>query len=372
MFLIDMQNKKAVSVEKKSFSELRLSERNDLQEWIANYPDILGQNLLIIQKEFDGFQDTSERLDLLALDQKGKLVIIENKLDDSGKDVVWQALKYASYCATLTKSEIFDIYKRYLGDGDLASEKLAEFYAEQDYENIKLNPADGGQRIILVAANFRKEVTSTVLWLRDHDIDITCIKVTPYQDEGKLYLYAEQILPIQDIGDFQIRLTAKKQEGAISSKEEATRQKSLYRFWEKALPVLRQETGIYNNVSPSKDSWLVGASGHSGIAFYPFINMDCARAELRIATSDRDKNKSIYHKLIDKKNEIESAFEGELDWHELPDNKACKVCVHFKRYGLKDEERWDEIISFLAENIAKLIAVFKEPLASAVKAQTHN
>jgi len=55
MFLIDIQNKKAVSLEKKSFSELKLSERYDLQEWIANNPRILGENLLIIQKEFEGF-----------------------------------------------------------------------------------------------------------------------------------------------------------------------------------------------------------------------------------------------------------------------------------------------------------------------------
>ena len=77
MFLVDTQNKKAVSLEKKTFSELMLSERYDLQEWIASNPNILGENLLIIQKEFDGFPDTNERLDLLALDESGKLVIIE-------------------------------------------------------------------------------------------------------------------------------------------------------------------------------------------------------------------------------------------------------------------------------------------------------
>jgi len=38
---------------------------------------------LIIQKEFDGFNDTRERLDLLALDKEGNIVIIENKLDDT-------------------------------------------------------------------------------------------------------------------------------------------------------------------------------------------------------------------------------------------------------------------------------------------------
>lgn len=62
-----------------------------MQEWIADKPSILGENLLILQKEFDGFLNTNERLDLLALDESGKLVVIEKKLDDSGKDVVWQA-----------------------------------------------------------------------------------------------------------------------------------------------------------------------------------------------------------------------------------------------------------------------------------------
>lgn len=52
---------------------------------------VLGEELLIIQKEFAGFSDTHERLDLLALDKQGSLVIIENKLDDTGRHVTWQA-----------------------------------------------------------------------------------------------------------------------------------------------------------------------------------------------------------------------------------------------------------------------------------------
>jgi len=126
MFLIDTKNKKAVSLDKKTFAELNLSERNDLQEWIVNNPMILGEKLLIIQKEFAGFPDTNERLDLLALDEHGRLVVIENKLDDSGKDVVWQALKYVSYCAPLKKDEIREIYQRYLGTDVIASEKIAK------------------------------------------------------------------------------------------------------------------------------------------------------------------------------------------------------------------------------------------------------
>jgi len=61
---------------------------------------MLGEELLILQEEFDGWDETRERLDVLALDKNGRLVIIENKLDDSGKDVVWQAQKYAAYCSS--------------------------------------------------------------------------------------------------------------------------------------------------------------------------------------------------------------------------------------------------------------------------------
>ena len=99
MFLIDQNKNRIDKIQQKSFSELGFKERENLQEWIASNPDFFGEEILIIQKEFDGFNDTKERLDLLALDKTGNIVVIENKLDDSGRDVTWQVLKYASYCA---------------------------------------------------------------------------------------------------------------------------------------------------------------------------------------------------------------------------------------------------------------------------------
>jgi len=106
MYQIDKAQNRIRQLDVKKFSELGFHEREHLQEWLANEPIALGEELLIIQKEFDGFDDTKERLDLLALDKEGNVVIIENKLDDSGRDVVWQSLKYASYCSTLKKEQI--------------------------------------------------------------------------------------------------------------------------------------------------------------------------------------------------------------------------------------------------------------------------
>ncbi len=88
MFTVDYQESRIKAVKTKTFSELGFTERKHLQEWLAHEPSALVEELLIIQKEFDGFDDTREHLDLLAFDKDGNLVIFENKLDGSGRDVV--------------------------------------------------------------------------------------------------------------------------------------------------------------------------------------------------------------------------------------------------------------------------------------------
>ena len=55
MFLIDKEKNEAISLSKKTFQELEFKERKHLQEWISKNTDILGERLLIIQKEFAGF-----------------------------------------------------------------------------------------------------------------------------------------------------------------------------------------------------------------------------------------------------------------------------------------------------------------------------
>ena len=130
MFQVIKSANRLVRLEEPRFYDLKLRERKHLQEWLAHTPEALGEELLVIQKEFDGFADTRERLDLLALDKEGRLVVIENKLDDSGRDVVWQALKYAAYCSNLKRKDIPAIYQKYLdrtGENQNAEDKLRDF-----------------------------------------------------------------------------------------------------------------------------------------------------------------------------------------------------------------------------------------------------
>ena len=94
-------------------SQLGLMERWDIQQWVGGNPRILEEGLLIIAEEFADFDRTRERLDLLAVDRAGDLVVIELKRDDSGTDVHGQAIKYASYLDRATAEEIVRLLASY-------------------------------------------------------------------------------------------------------------------------------------------------------------------------------------------------------------------------------------------------------------------
>ena len=365
MFLIDREKKMAEEIPSKSFSELGLYERQDLQEWISNNPKMLGESLLIIQKEFSGFSDTNERLDLLALDSDGNIVVIENKLDDSGKDVVWQSLKYVSYCAPLTTNEITEIYQKYLGGTGIASERICEFLGEEDFESVKLNT--GNQRIFLVAANFRKEVTATVLYLNERLLDIKCIKVTPYVDQERLYLDVEQILPVQDAIDYQVRLNAKKQEDAAIRKTESNTKAINREFWERSIPIISQKNPIYKNRTTTSDSWLGGSSGYSGIGFNLIARQKVCAIELYIDIGLQEKNKEIFDQIYQMKDEIETITGFEITWRRLPEKRASRILVINEDFNLTDPDTWEKSIYWLSNSMEIFHRTFKEKLDKVMK-----
>ena len=106
LFRINPETHDSESIREVEFADLGFQERRHIQEWIAKNPGILGDELLIIGKEFSDFDRTNERLDLLAVDVDGRLVVIELKRDDSGSDVHWQAIKYASYLHRVDTEDI--------------------------------------------------------------------------------------------------------------------------------------------------------------------------------------------------------------------------------------------------------------------------
>ena len=361
MFQINSTSNEIVQLAPKSFSELGFTERAHLQEWIAKMPESLGEELLIIQKEFDGFDETRERLDLLALDKQGNLVVIENKLDDSGRDVVWQALKYASYCSSLSKSQIADIYQTYLDryeSGGNAKDQIVEFLEASDFDEVLINEGVG-QRLIFIAANFRKEVTSTVLWLLENQIRLQCFKATPYKQGEQLFLTLDQIIPTPEETEFRVGISEKKKEQKTAEKSQAKSVELRPRFWAKALEAMEQ-AGVtqYQNISPSKDHWLSSASGVSGISFALIFLKKEVRVEMNLSSGDATTNKAIFDQFFQKKEVIEQAFGNQLEWLRLDEKKSSRAQFG-KAFDGYNEENWGTMIEWLVEHFAKLERAFR-------------
>ena len=354
-----------VRLEKRRFKDLNLQERPHLQEWLVQTPEALGEELLVIQKEFDGFVDTRERLDLLALDKEGRLVVIENKLDDSGRDVVWQALKYVAYCSSLKKAEIVEIYQKYLDrwlDGQNAVANLCEFLEVEDLDDAVLN-ASNEQRLILVAANFRKEVTATVLWLIGHGVRAQCFRVLPYSDGEVLLIDLQQIIPTPEAADYMIGMVAKESEEKSAQGTQKRRQEMRRRFWTRMLKELRSRNiARYASISPSKDHWLSSATGVSCCRFELIFLKSEVRVELYLARAEAGENKWIFDRLERKRQETEERFGAKLQWQRLDDKKASRIS-HSQPFDGFDDENWPAMIEWLCQHTVKLEDVFSEPLA---------
>ncbi len=205
LFRVDPDSKASEKVDEVDFSHLGLQERQDIQEWIVANPEILGDDLLIIAKEFSDFDRTSERLDLLAIDRDGKLAIIELKRDHSGADAHWQAIKYASYLRHATSEDIV----RMLATYERVSEAEAERKILEHIEIGSLENLNDDQRIILASHRFAPEVTSAVLWLNDKAQDenlISCVQLIPYQDGDVLYVQTNTIIPVVGAERYSIQI----------------------------------------------------------------------------------------------------------------------------------------------------------------------
>lgn len=366
MFQVDRAENRLRKLEEKRFADLQLRERGHLQEWLANMPAALGEELLIIQKEFDGFDDTRERLDLLALDKEGQLVVIENKLDDTGRDVVWQALKYAAYISSLTRAQIVDIFQAYLDrwcGGGSAVELICDFLEEEALDEVVLNSGNS-QRVVLIAANFRKEVTATALWLLGHGIRVQCFKVTPYAFASELLLDVRQIIPVAEAAEFMIGVSSKENEERSAQGAQKERHDLRYAYWSQTLEALRGAgIALYQNISPTRDHWLSAATGISGVGYHLIFGKFEARVDLYIGRSQTAENKWLFDQLLASRAEIETAFGAPLDWQRLDDRKACKI-GYSQAFDCYPTENWPEITAWMVEHIRRFEAALRAPLQS--------
>jgi len=199
---------------------MKIWERKHIEEWVRENPEILGEDLLVLTIEFDRFVNSDDRLDLLALDRKGNLVVVELKRDPAAGYADLQAIRYAAMVSSMTIDKLVPYYKRYRNkyyeEGLSTEEQLSaieaknqimEFIDSEEFEEISSKP-----RIILCSKGFSPEITTTVLWLRtEFKIDISCVTITPYRVGEKIIIVPKILLPLEEAKQYLIAIKEKEE-----------------------------------------------------------------------------------------------------------------------------------------------------------------
>lgn len=198
------------AVDRTSLAAELIRERQDLQRVLRQRIDVLGDDLLVVAEEYGLFQDSRRRIDLLALDRKGTLVVIELKRTDDGGHMELQSLRYAAMVSTMTVEHLVSTYA---GANDVNAQEARR--AIEDWVEEPLDELPNQVRIVLVSADFSTEITSTVIWLNDaYNTDISCYRIVAYRLGAEILLDLQQIIPLPEAKDFQIQ---QRQKGAATA-----------------------------------------------------------------------------------------------------------------------------------------------------------
>ena len=201
-------------VKKTTFSIEEMREKEDLQAALKKNISAISDDLLVISEEFFEWSHGQRRIDLLAIDKQANIVVIELKRTDSGNYMELQAIRYAAMISQLTWKDTVEIFGKYLEQEYPDKNRNAEKELLKFLNWMEPREDDFGTEthILLVSADFSDELTTSVLWLNDLGLNIRCVQISPYQFEGKVLINVQQIIPIPETEDYQVRVRRKGEE----------------------------------------------------------------------------------------------------------------------------------------------------------------
>lgn len=286
----------------------------DLELLLARHIDLLlgeadetKDTLLIIGRQAS--TSTSKRMDLVALDATGAIVVIEVKRDaedakaraDHGE---MQAIRYAASLAKLKtpeelalnllvpyfKANSWAINQEVRGSRTLeehARHLLDSFISSNRISTDLLNHR---QRIILVGASFDEDTTSAAAWLASNGLPIEVFQVNPHRIGSDHFLNTQQLIPPDRLEDFYTELrgpSGPKASGGtsgitrkyrirlgemISNGKVKTGDRLFYKGDDSATcEILDGATCLYEGQKTSYLKWATGRSGWQSVNIYEWL-----------------------------------------------------------------------------------------------------
>ena len=367
MPLFEMTADSFKQIEAGSFPNLGIGERSDIQRLLRTQIDVLGDELHVLTEEFGDWEDSKRRIDLLAVDKKAQLVVVELKRTYDGGHMELQAIRYASMVAAMTFDRAVEIHAGFLqrmgkppGEAKAGLLKFLGWH-EPDEENFA-----GDVRIVLVSEGFGKELTTAVLWLRDREIDIRCIRLRPYVAGGKTLIDVQQIIPLPEAQDYMVRLREKEQKEKQNRAERwsADSQQLCVDYWSGVLDEIRPSGILEPDVKPMRKEDMRFKVGWPDFFLKAYFSRRSPKGGVWLACRG-DSGIANYEALKAHQAEIEKSFGEPLHWDVNEDRESGSVSCWITGFDANDKSDRPRQYKLLADRIMRLyraVRPFVDPL----------
>lgn len=169
-------------------SSSKLDNESRLEDLLIADPNVLGRDLLIIGQQVQ--TDSGNRLDLLGIDIEGDLHIIELKRDRTPRDVVSQALDYASWVSDLGYEDVVDVFDAFADDREF-EEAFGEKFgtARPEGESGVPEEINNSHSLTIVASELDAATERIIEYLADeYNVPVNAVRFNYYEDEGREYI----------------------------------------------------------------------------------------------------------------------------------------------------------------------------------------
>ncbi|HUW87862.1 MAG TPA: endonuclease NucS domain-containing protein [Candidatus Paceibacterota bacterium] len=164
-----------------ALTQSSLEDEKILEDMIEADPSILAEEWLIIGRQVRTAQGGV--IDLLAIAPDGSLVIIELKRNRTPRDVVAQAIDYASWVQTLEADEISRIFSTYKKGENLADAFKDRFRSVLLEENLNQS-----HQIVVIAAELDSSTERIISYLSERNLAINALFFEVFSSENDQFL----------------------------------------------------------------------------------------------------------------------------------------------------------------------------------------
>lgn len=304
--------------------------------------------------------------DILGVDERGDTVIVELKRDRAPRDIVAQALEYASEIRNVEYEYLNEQYHQFLRDEQGytdPSEMPSLREAHREYFNLddSLSPREFNdeQRLVVVGTDFQDVSLNMADFLREHGIDVVAVEYSTYRDDEQ---------GVELLTTDGVRRPLSEEPTTTSSTSDKADYSSLIRevrdrVYSEVAEVTRHENP--DDMS-GKASRRLGFTSehpdHPDTVIYRFEPRIAEQGEATVSIglfgSDEEEK--------DRVREVIAAYADELDSYETSDEanpNSNLVCLKFEKV---DREPDDEFVDAVANEMTRLVRFYHPKLVEEV------